>query len=887
MQRTYRFEDVQVDPAERTLHVAGKPASIGGRAFDLMLALMARAGELVSKDDLLVAVWGPLIVEEANLHVHVSALRKVLGADAIETVPGRGYRLLLSPVPDAAAAGSARGADVETPGDLPVASRIDATPGNLVLAPPTLYGRTDEVAAVRALLRTNRLVTLLGICGVGKTSLALAVAHAEQPRWPAGVWFVDMAPVMDPDQVVGAIAHALGVSLATHRPALHELATTLGARRMLVVVDNAEHLCDAISAAVGGLLDKTSQLHLLVTSRQALRLTQEQRFPLAGLSAPAHLDLSEPGHLGAVTLFAARATALSPRFRLTSANAPAVAEICRRLDGLPLAIELAAARVPVLGLEELRVRLHRSLSVLGGKATVAAPRHQTLRATFDWTHDLLSPDEQLLLRRLAMFVGGFSLKLAEDVISGHDAEPDGAAPRRRREASGMLDDLSALIERSLIVVSETDPPRYRLLEVTRAYALEKLVDAGELEWLSRRHALAIWRLFAAAEAELNEQTRGALGRGQFLERLAPELDNLRAARAWCEAAADHVLSVGLAAASAEALRLLGRATEALQALLNLRDRLDDGMPDESLELFWTSLCALGTHGRLSRAEMMGVIARSEALYLRLGRARRTHVGLYRKGFALLHLGDVDKARQAIDEMLALEAADWPARAIAQRLTLLGAVEAVQSRFEVSVAAYREAAALLDGDPGESDVVLNVLSNLCMSLLGAERDEEALAVANDVLARRPSPVVRNITWRVTLAASTFLARLDEARRIAIEAMPGWLADDMLPHMLSVFAWLAFLQGRVADALRLDVAARTETARRGLSNTPVFNRARTNLERAIADAALPPHDCARWRTEGERLDQDEIVALCLGDPVACLPGSSSDKPTSLPSRHNHAS
>lgn len=860
MQRTYRFEDVLVDPAERTLHVAGKQASVGGRAFDLMLALMARAGALVSKDELLVAVWGPLVVEEANLHVHVSALRKVLGADAIETVPGRGYRLLLAPLPDA-------GADTPAPAaSAPVASRPDATPGNLGLAPPVLYGRTDEVAAVRAILRTNRLVTLLGIGGVGKTSLALSVAHAERPLWPAGVWFVDMAPVMDPALVVGAIADALGIGLAAHRPALQELATALGDRPMLVVIDNAEHLCDAIAGAVAALLDTTSQLRLLVTSRQALRLPQEQRFPLAGLASPANPDLSEPGQLGAITLFAARVTALSPQFRLTAANAPAVAEVCRRLDGLPLAIELAAARVPVLGLEELRGRLHRSLSVLGGKATAAAPRHQTLRATFDWTHDLLSPDEQQLLRRLAMFVGGFSLKLAEDVTSGRHDEPDGAAPQRHRDASGMLDDLSALIERSLVVVSDTDPPRYRLLEVTRAYALEKLVDAGEFERLSRRHANAIWRLFATAEADLNEKTRGALGRGQFLERLAPELDNLRAARAWSEAAGHHALSVGLAAASAEALRLLGRATEALQALLALRGRLADDMPAESLELFWTSLCALGTHGRISSDDMRDVLARSEALYRRLGRARRTHVGLYRKGFALLHLGDIDAAAQAIAEMAPLEAADWPARAIVQRLTLLGAVEAARSNFEVSVAAYREAAALLEGDAGESDVVLNVLSNLCMSLVGAGRDAEALAVANDVLVRRPSPVVRNITWRVMLAASTFLAHVDEARGIAVEAMPGWLADDMLPHMLSVFAWLAYLQGRTADALRLDVAARTQVARSGLSNTPVFDRARANLERAIADAGLPEADCARWRAEGERLDEDEIVALCLARPDA---------------------
>ena len=531
----------------------------------------------------------------------------------------------------------------------------EAGPGNLGLAPPVLYGRTDELAAVLSMLRSRRLVTLLGIGGVGKTSLALAAAHAERRRWRAGVWFVDLAPVTDPEHVAGAIAGALGVSLGGHRPPLDELVSALGSSEVLLVIDNAEHLWEAVSAVASALLDGTTHLRLLVTSRQALRLPQEHRFPLAGLAAPTDPDLSDLRQLGALTLFAARVTALLPHFRLSPENAPAVADVCRRLDGLPLAIELAAARVPVLGLDALRDRLHRSLRVLGSRATISTPRHQTLRATFDWTHDLLSPGERKLLRRLAVFVGGFSLALAEDVAAAGADGPDAAAPGSGREPAGMLDDLGALIEKSLVVVGETDPPRYRLLEVTRAYALEKLVEAGEFDRISKRHAHAVWRLFAGAEADLNEKTRGALSRGRFLHRLAPELDNLRAARAWSAASADErLLSVGLAAASTEALRLLGRSTEALQALLSQRERLDETMPSDTLELYWTGLCALGTHGRMSRAEMLDVIDRGERIYRQAGSARRIHVGLYRKGFALLHLGDVDAAQQAVSEMGSLE-----------------------------------------------------------------------------------------------------------------------------------------------------------------------------------------------------------------------------------------
>jgi Flp pilus assembly protein TadD len=273
---------------------------------------------------------------------------------------------------------------------------------------------------------------------------------------------------------------------------------------------------------------------------------------------------------------------------------------------------------------------------------------------------------------------------------------------------------------------------------------------------------------------------------------------------------------------------------------------------------------------MSKDEMLDVIARAERVYRRIGSPRRIHVGLYRKGFALLHLGDVDQAREAIVEMASLEAPDWPARAVVQRLNLLGAAEAVQGRFEDSVAAFRDAAALLQDEPGENDVVLNVLGNLCMSLLGATRHEEALAVAADVLSRRPSPAVTNSTLRAMLIALTFLGRLDEAREIAQEGMPGWLADDMLPHMLSMFAWLAYLQGRMADALRLDAAAQTQVARMGLSNTPVFDRARTLLAEALAGSPVAAADLSRWRQEGERLAPGEIAALCIGGPVVDAAG-----------------
>ena len=734
--------------------------------------------------------------------------------------------------------------------------------GNLGLFAPTLYGRATEVAALLSALHGHRLVTLIGIGGIGKTSIALAAGHAERERTAGGVWFVDMAPVTEPANLPGAVAHVLGMSLPANSVDELVLALRFGPP-MLLVLDNAEHLWEAVAALATALVARTLHLRLLVTSRRALRIAQEQRLQLSGLSSPANPDLSDPQQNGALALFEARASALRPSFRLTPDNAAAIADICRRLDGVPLAIELAAARVPVLGVEELQARLHRSLRVLGATATVGAPRQRTLRATFDWTHSLLSPEERALLRRLAVFVGGFTLDLAEQTCSADAGAPGHGPSGAAADAWSVVDDLSALIDNSLVVASDAEPPRYRLLEVTRAYALEKLVEAGELERVSALHAHAIGRLFASAEADLNEKVHGASTRDRFLRRLAPELDNLRAALAWSRGPArDHLLSIALAGTSTEAMRLLGLSTEALRTMLDLRDLVDDTVPADLAELFWTGLCALGTHGRLSRVENLEVIDKAERLYRRIGSARRIHVGLYRKGFALVHLGDVDDAQQALNDMDSLEAPGWPARAVALRLNLQGANHAARCNFDESIAVYRRAAALLASEPDERDVVLNVLSNLCMALVDAQRHEEALAVANDVLAGDPSPVVRILTQRAAVVASIFLGRLDEATALARRAMTGWRSDDLLGHMLSAFAWLAFLQGRTADAIRLDGAARAKVSRMGLSNAPVFDLAREHLERAIADQAVPAADVSRWQKEGERLEPEALVSMCVG-------------------------
>ena len=869
-----------VQPTERRLLVDGRTAKLSTRAFDILAALIASSGRMVSKNELLEIVWPRQVVEESNIHVHVSALRKVLGPDVISTVPGRGYRFLhplrteqISRETSADIGGGsvASAQDYEDRVSAPSAPTARAaTPGNLPLSLPALYGRTDDLATVLALLQDHRLVTLVGTGGIGKTCLALAAGHAQRERWPGGVWFVDLAPVSKADNVPRAVAHILGLGLPAHRDPAEELALALRSRAALLLLDNAEHVQEATAALVTTLLAKSTHAGFLVTSRQALHVPQEQSFHVPPLSVPMDVLGTDAQRFGAIALFEARAAAADSRFRLCDQNAAAIAGICRHVDGVPLAIELAAARVQVLGVDGLRGRLLESLRALGSGDPRSVPRHQTLRATFDWTHDMLLPIERTLLRRLAVFVGGFTLDLAQHVAVDTEAESSTGGDGRTLDSWGVLDALSALIDKSLVDADEADPPRYRLLEVTRTYALEKLVEAGEADRLSARHARAVWWFFTQAETAKNEKTNGAISMAQYLQRLSPELDNLRAARVWSGGpSVDRSIAIGLAASSTEALRMLGLSTEAIRVMLALRANVDDSVAPESAELFWTGLCALGTHGRLPGAEIVEVIESAERIYRRVGSPRRVHLGLYRKGFALLHLGRSAEALRTVKEMESLEAADWPPKACALRLNLQASVDVMLGRFEEAIDAFTRAARLLQFERGEDDFVLNALANLCLPLLCMERHEEALAVARDVLGRGPTPAVRNSAQRAALIALTFLGRLDEASSVARHAMPDWRSDDLLPHMLSAFAWLAHQQGRTADAVKLDWAAHLQVLRVGLSGTPIFDRARALLSQALNDRPRTDAELTRWRTEGEQLREDELAALCLGDTSASVP------------------
>jgi predicted ATPase/DNA-binding CsgD family transcriptional regulator len=393
-------------------------------------------------------------------------------------------------------------------------------PHNLPSELSSFVGRQKELTEVKRLLENARLLTLTGSGGCGKTRLALAVADELVEGFEDGVWMVELASLADPSLVPQAVASTLGVREQPGRSPTETLSDYLRTRKVLLVLDNCEHLVEACAKLAEALLHSCPELRILATSREALGITGEVAWLVPSLSLPdlRHLPAVEslPQYESA-RLFIERVVAVEPTFALTEQNAVAVAQVCYRLDGIPLAIELAAARAKVLSVEQISARLDDCFRLLAAGSRTAMPRHRTLHATMDWSHELLPEEERALFRRLSVFAGGFTLEAAESVCAGEDLERD-----------EVLELLSHLVDKSLVMTrEESGKARYRLLETVQQYAREKLSESGEAGQVREQHAGYYLALAEEAEPEL----KGA-GQVAWLERLEREHDNLRAAMSW-------------------------------------------------------------------------------------------------------------------------------------------------------------------------------------------------------------------------------------------------------------------------------------------------------------------------------------------------------------------
>ena len=528
------FGRFRVLPHRRELLADGQPLKLGGRSYDVLTTLIEARGAVVSRNALMARVWPDRVVEENALEVQISALRAAFGADRelIRTVSGRGYQFtgeigILPASEDERVDGSEAAA-------LP---RSALPPTNLPEPVSEFIGRDDEVREILSLVASHRLVTLTGPGGIGKTRLALAVARELLPAFADGVWVAELAPLSNPGLVPAAVATPTGVEPGAGTTSAEAVASSLDGKKILLVLDNCEHVITAAAIMAEALLRAAPASHLIATSREPLKVEGEQVYPVQPLGTPTeHAEGDDdPLGYGAFQLFLERTCAVAPRFALDQRQTAMVATICRRLDGIPLAIELAAARVAALGIEELAMRLDDRFQLLTGGRRTALPRHRTLRATLDWSYDLLSEDEKLLFRRIGVFASNFDLKAATGIASDANLTPE-----------AVVEHLSGLVTKSLVAAYlDTPIPRFRLVETTRAYALEKLVASGERERLARRAAE-----YARDRLEHAQPTLESRPTADLLTSYRYWVDNLRWALDWAfSAEGDASIGVALTAAA--------------------------------------------------------------------------------------------------------------------------------------------------------------------------------------------------------------------------------------------------------------------------------------------------------------------------------------------------
>jgi predicted ATPase len=708
--QTYRFGRVEVRPAERQLLVDGRPAPLGARAFDVLLALIDNRDRVVTKSELFDLVWPGLVVEENNLHVQISTLRKVLGPQAVATIPGRGFRF----TPQVEHAEAPR---------CPRAPRNHNLPAQL----NSFVGREREIAELKKMLAASRLVTLTSSGGTGKSRLSLQVAYELLPEYPGGVWFIELAPVADERRVPQTVASALGVMEDAGRPVVEALIRFVRDRRTLVILDNCEHLLQACADLAKQMLQAGPHVKILASSREPLHVAGEVNYPLPALAVPERHENVASETLAkyeAVRLFVDRALAAQPTFELTPQNGARVADICRRLDGIPLAIELAAVRVRGLSVEQIAARLSDCFQLLTSGDKTALPRQQTLRASIDWSYDLLSLEERELVRRLAVFSGGWTLEAAESVCAGADVA-----------THDVMNLLSRLVDKSLVSI-DAQADRYRLLETVRQYALELLEASGEADPLRDRHLAYYEELADRARKEIT----GPL-QGYWMSRLDGERDNLLSAHAWCENAPDGA-RMGLNLARGTKVYWINRGLLGVghglivEALRRPGAQLRDEMRCRAL----FDAGQIGFYmGRYAEAQRY--LEESLAIARELGDKPRIAAALQPLGMASLGQGHLGAARSHLEEALALahELGDKrnlcaAMNAIAQLYRTEGALDEAEILYESALGLARE----LDDSESLAVGLLNLaMISICRHIQDKAREMllQVIAIAQAIGSQR--------------------------------------------------------------------------------------------------------------------------------------------------------
>jgi len=826
--------------------VSNKEVEVGARAYDLLIALAERSERVVGKAELMDLVWPNLVVEENNLQVQVHALRRLLGSQAISTIPGRGYRLTAARMPDAVPMPTAQDAGPQY--TLAPSPDFNQTPdarqarfGNLPAHLAPLYGREANVESVASLLLTQRLVTITGTGGLGKSRLALHTAWTAQDHFAHGVWLIEVALVKDLRGLIEHIAQTLGLGLPGRREPIDELIDALQPQSMLLLLDGCEQVVPEVAQLVQRLLNRTAQIRVLATSQERLRLAEERVYALEALSVPEPVDWHHAMTHGAVRLFVERVMAQNRRFAINRENLQGAVAICRQLDGNALAIELAAARVPLIGVRGVLLRLSERLQLLDGSSRHSTSRHLTLLSALEWSHRLLTEPEARMFRRLGIFKDGFCLEACQFYLLEQDDDE-----------WELVNILSSLVEKSLVMVEGDERPRYRLLETSRTFALHKLQQAGETQAWTRRHAQAMHdavAMFVKARAD---------------QLLWAEMNNVRVAFDWAASQEDdvsHQLALALATSTAMPLAVAGLVNEALDRLLRVQTWVNDTTPAPLAARYWQWLGRAGIQGRLPTSRCVSSFNRAEKLFQALGEWRHVHACRRMRAEALMAHHELASAQQALNEAAQLEAPGWPLADRLRRLRVKALLESEQGDDERATSTAELALSLATAAELERYIWI-LQADIATMQLKAGNCERAVALYRLLATQPHSRHFQNLTVARAcgglMAALIELSQLDEAAQVGLDSIDLMRRSSIFMAHCHVFAWWLACTGQPLLAARFIGAADAFHVEGELRRNAVAQRARDAATAVLSLQGIPTIP-QLWLDEGTNAREEDLARL----------------------------
>jgi predicted ATPase/DNA-binding winged helix-turn-helix (wHTH) protein len=840
----YRFGRFEVNRKEQILRRDGEIVPLTPKIFETLLLLVENNNRMLSKDEIMETVWADSFVEETNLTSNISRLRKILhagGEQFIETFPKRGYRFFgaveaVAPETEIVLTRRVRTAirqvveetdEAETAENIKLKHLLATVPNNLSAETP-LVGREKEIGEIETLLGKSRLVTLTGIGGTGKTRLAREVARRMLEEFTDGVFFVALADVQNPEFVLSAIVQPFGVKETGNQTLIETLKNFLKDKHLLLVTDNFEQVI-AAAPVLNEILKAAPRVKILATSRILLKLSAEREFVVPPLDFPSDFGESTLETLAeceAVKLFVERAQAAKSNFVFNDENAAIVAEICLRLEGLPLAIELAAARIKILSPQQILERLESRLKLLTGGARDLPARQQTMRGAIEWSYDLLGEAEKILFRRIAVFAGGFTVEAVETVCGNNEVQSPKSkvkSPKTKDKKStieiDMLNCLTTLVENSLVFQTDAGrgEARFRLLEVVREYALEQLEASGESDLLKKSHSAFFLKLAQDAEPQITSKEDA-----KWLRLIGEELNNLRAAFSWL-----------IDNDTATAINLAG----ALRETWALRNQLSEGR-----KWFETALERAGDAPAAARFKLLnglGQVTKFEGDYAASEKASREGLSAGR------------------------EANDLRQIAIASR----GLAAAVKGQGNFSAARkYYEEALAISREIGEKfgiAVSLNALGDLARieGDFKAARPffEESLAICRELGNKQGISCTLNNLGAVAFALDDYVAaRLHFAEGLTTTQELG--DKFTLSYSLDGFAALAVKSGDAEQAMQLAGAAEHLRESLGFDTEPAERRFREAYLAELSFAA-DQKSLTEAREQGRRLKIQKAVELAL--------------------------